>query len=184
MRVSAATLLLLSLAGSTAFLGCEDASWAVFISSGGFGPAGPVLFVSIEQGRTTGYRANDATFVGEELVIRDQVAWSELWRLHKPYSPIPPTVDFEADMVIAVFMGTIGTRCQDPSITLESLTREEGVLEAMVIEERGEGTCERATSPYHFVRCPRDAGEVRFTIDPPRRSQTVRPSPSSNIMTG
>jgi hypothetical protein len=180
VRVSSTTAgVFLSLAGSLGFLGCEDASWAVFISSGGFGPAGPVLFVSIEQGRTTGYRANDATFAGEELVIRDQVAWSELWRVHKPYSPVPPAVDFESDMVIAVFMGAIGTRCQDPSITLESLTREEGVLQAMVIEERGEGTCERATSPYHFVRCPRDAGEVRFTIDPPRRSQTLRPAPSA-----
>jgi hypothetical protein len=78
-------------------------------------------------------------------------------------------------MVIAVFMGRIGTRCQDPSITLEALDRREDILEAMVVEHRGEGTCERAASPYHFVRCPRDAGEVRFTIDPPRRTQTVRP---------
>lgn len=59
-----------------------------------------VPFVTIAEGKISGVR------VPERLVIRDDAAWRALWHRHAgPNAGPGPVVDFDRDMVIAVFAG-------------------------------------------------------------------------------
>ena len=39
------------------------------------------------------------------VVVREQAAWTDLWRRHTGRADAPPAVDFDRDMVAAVFAG-------------------------------------------------------------------------------
>lgn len=70
-------------------------------------PVTEIAFTTIEK-RDSGI-AN-----GRQVVIRDSTAWSVLWAQHTSnmYSPTPlPTVDFNTNMVLAVFLGNSPNSC-------------------------------------------------------------------------
>ena len=141
--------------------GCEDASWLVVISNNGFESTGPLLFIRIETGETSGYRQEDEAFYGEELVIRDAATWETLWRAHRPgYSP--PRVDFEREMVLAAFMGPQNLGCEAAGVTIRSVNQERDRLAVEVEEARPAGGEECQSNPYDFVRCARSAAPVAF----------------------
>jgi hypothetical protein len=66
-------------------------------------PLAPVPFETIEEGQFSG-------IVSQRFeVVRDEESFAQLWLDHTaPASPPPeaPVIDFEQDMVIAVFLGT------------------------------------------------------------------------------
>ncbi len=119
-----------------------------------------VSFKTVETGRTSGIR--EAT----ELAIRDAAAWNELWRRHVGTAARPaPAVDFEREMVIAVFAGESVwsnglviirvVRDVDRLVVyyaladMKPLPISQNVVPAM---------------PFHIVRVPRSATPVWFSL--------------------
>jgi hypothetical protein len=59
-----------------------------------------VSFTVVAQGKTSAIREPS------QVVIRDQAAWAALWRRHTGSTDAaPPAVDFDREMVIAIFAG-------------------------------------------------------------------------------
>jgi hypothetical protein len=98
----------------------------------------------------------------QQVVARTAAEWQALWQRHAPGRPLP-TVDFTADMVVGVFLGSRPSGGYQAEIT--SVTSEENVLVVQWAERRpgpGQMAAQVMTSPSHLVKVPRHAGEVRF----------------------
>lgn len=100
----------------------------------------------------------DARFVA----IHDQAEWSALWRTHAPDKPLPQ-VDWAAEMVVGVFLGTrpaAGFRVEIVGY------REEGGRVVAGYKEtrpaRDAITAQIVTSPYALAAIPRRGGDVTF----------------------
>jgi len=62
-------------------------------------PSSAVEFVVLAWGTDSGVRTPT------QVVIRDAGAWRALWTRHAGAQGIPPAVDFDREMVIAIFAG-------------------------------------------------------------------------------
>ena len=102
-----------------------------------------------------------------DLVIKDDVAWKDLW--NKTYShiiPMPnlPQVDFRKEMIIAVYMGARNSggfsidiaSIQDLGSSIEVSVKE-------IVPFSGQGIVTMAlTQPYHIVKVPKQDKKVVF----------------------
>ena len=125
------------------------------------------------------------------FVIRDAQAFAAVWTAHAGTDTGMPRVDFDAQMVVAVFAGERPT--PGFGIAVTGTQRESGAL-VILVEETSPGSSDVAaqvlTSPYHIAAIPRDDGEVRFNMpDPtghgtiifkPPKRQPPPPSPASS----
>ena len=97
-----------------------------------------------------------------DVTVRTLAEWQALWKQHGG-NEAAPAIDFTKEMIAAVFLGTRSTGGYAVDIRA---TRREGA--ALVIEyaEQAPGrdaiVTQALTSPFHIVRLPRSAGEVRF----------------------
>jgi hypothetical protein len=94
----------------------------------------------------------------KHMVAKDQKAWEEIWSgMNGNISPKPetPKIDFDRQMVIAVFMGTRNTGGYSVKITrIES----NGTLMVWVKQSSpppGMMVTEALTAPYHAVVVPK-----------------------------
>jgi uncharacterized membrane protein len=124
------------------------------------------------------------------FVIRDSQAFAAVWTAHAGTDTGMPRVDFDAQMVVAVFAGERPT--PGFGIAVTGTQRESDAL-VVLVEETSAGSSGVAaqvlTSPYHIAAIPRDDGEIRFnTPDPtghgtiifkPPKRQPPPPSPVS-----
>ena len=97
-----------------------------------------------------------------EVVVRDRAAWEQLWKSHAAAAAVPP-VDFERDMVAAVFLGMKNTG----GFSVEILRgRREGATLIVEYAERSPGAdavvIQMLTSPFHIVRMAKHTGPVQF----------------------
>ena len=102
----------------------------------------------------------------EELVIRNESDWRDLWdRVHRSVEPPPtmPTVDFEQHMVVAVFLGE--KEQGGYGVEISRLTPKAGGLQAQIEETAPEPdmmTIQALTQPYHMVVISKVEGTVDF----------------------
>jgi hypothetical protein len=149
---------LLSLSGvvnATSF-DSSDRSAAMAAADKGTQPATPVNFQSV----TKGYRSG----IKEPLqsVIRSESEWQNLWRKHSNelYST-PPTVRFDQEVAVVIFLGEKPTGGYDVSIVRAERSGDELVI---YYQEKapapGSGLLAQAfMQPYHIVRIfKRDLG--------------------------
>lgn len=95
-------------------------------------------------------------------VVRDSVAWREVWTQAHPASSAPPplpSVDFKNEMVLAA---TAGPVMQPGRILLDSVGTERGHLVAVVTIERRCSPAAFGEAPTIFVRVPATSKPVRF----------------------
>lgn len=102
-----------------------------------------------------------------QTVVRDQTTWKNLWQEHTGSDADLPTVNFEEDMVLALFMGEKPTGGYSLAIQ-EMLTEGNGLkviyqeikpaADAMVIQV--------LTAPALMVAVPKMSGAVRFVAQP------------------
>ncbi|MBI3998833.1 MAG: hypothetical protein HY355_07345 [Armatimonadetes bacterium] len=119
-----------------------------------------VPFVVVASGATSGIRE------AAQYVIRDAAAWKDLWQRHAGASMRPiPAVDFERDMVIALF----GGESRAPrALTVVRIVREGDAL--VVYYTQGETRPVTDTDglaptvPYQIVRVGRSPLPVRFSL--------------------
>jgi len=102
-----------------------------------------------------------------QVAIRTEAEWHAFWRRHASNTQLPrapPAVDFSAEMVICVFMGTQSTGGY--SIEIKSI--EQGASGLRVICEttspRGGLTTQALTQPYHMVRVANSDAPLEFAV--------------------
>ncbi len=102
----------------------------------------------------------------KHMVITDPKDWAELWkRVHRGKIPIPevPTIDFNKNMVLAVFMGQKPTSGYAIQITEISRTNGEVVVKVKeVTPPKGAILLQVLTQPFHIVVVPKVEAQVRF----------------------
>jgi hypothetical protein len=123
-----------------------------------FGQTGPAIpFVTVTQGNASGVREP------AQLVIRDQAAWLALWGRHRGSTKGPaPSIDFERDMVLAIFGGESR---EVRRVAIGKIVREPDRIEVwytfMALPgPDGEGV--PPVVPFQIVRLARSALPVRF----------------------
>lgn len=116
----------------------------------------------IEQGRHSGIR-----FERME-VIRSDTALQNLWAAHfapaMPSEPVPD-VDFQHDMVIAVYLGQY--RTGGYSVTVTSVHKSAAGIEVGVQRTSPGPGCRRTqmlTQPFVMVKVPRIEGPAHFAM--------------------
>ncbi len=101
------------------------------------------------------------------LVARNQREWERIWRYSagtRMPRPEVPEIDFNAHMIIAVFMGQRSSGGY--AVTIDSVTEKENHVEVRYTTRSpgpGDMVTMALTSPYHIVVVPAGkAGNVRF----------------------
>jgi hypothetical protein len=98
----------------------------------------------------------------EQVVARTPGEWQAVWQRHAPGRQAP-AVDFNKNMVVAVFLGSRpsgGYQVQITGVRMEA--------DALVVQwseqqpGRDQVAAQLMTAPSHIVTVPRHAGEVRF----------------------
>jgi hypothetical protein len=98
----------------------------------------------------------------EQLVVRTAAEWQSLWQRHAPGRPAP-AVDFNKNMVLAVFLGSRPSGGYQVQIT--GVKSDGKALVVQWAERRpapGQMAAQVMTAPSHIVTVPRHDGEVRF----------------------
>ena len=101
-----------------------------------------------------------------DYVVKDAETWKSLWeKVYATQSPTPelPQIDFDTQMVIAVFQGTFGSggyKIEVTEITEKAKSIEVAVKET--IREHGSVATAALTQPYHIVVTDRVDKEVVF----------------------
>jgi len=99
--------------------------------------------------------------VARQAAVRSDAEWNMLWSQHAG-DRARPTVDFNREMVLAVFLGTRPTA--GFSVEIVGAREESGALVVSYREGRpptGIVTAQVLTSPYHLVAVPKH-GDVKW----------------------
>ena len=99
--------------------------------------------------------------VARQAAVRSDAEWNMLWSQHAS-DRTRPAVDFNREMVLAVFVGTRPTA--GFSVEIVGAREESGALVVSYRESRptaGIVTAQVLTSPYHLVAVPKH-GDVKW----------------------
>lgn len=113
-----------------------------------------------------------------ERVIEDAETWEKVWKqVHATVSPKPklPAVDFEKQVVLAVFQGQQSTGGH--SIRIVSV-KEAGDVTRVTVERRSPGpgaiTTQALTQPYDMLVVDKPAQPVKFVVQPGGKGGRIR----------
>jgi hypothetical protein len=121
-------------------------------------------FVTLAKGSQSGVRERKL------VVIRSESDWQALWNTHASLSVTPkklPLVDFQTEMIIAVFSGEKLTGGYGIEITRIQEESTKHTLEAVVHESKpppGAMVIQALTQPYHIVKLTRNELPVTFVF--------------------
>jgi hypothetical protein len=113
-------------------------------------PKSQVSFQTISKGNRSGVRDF------QQRIVRNQNEWEGLWRQHtatEANPSTPPAVDFNKEIVIAVFLGEKPTGGH--TVELIQIDRNNGELEILFKEAApppGGIATQALTQPFHMVR--------------------------------
>ena len=101
-----------------------------------------------------------------DLVITDGKTWKQVWtKIYKGVEPMPalPKIDFNKDILLAVFMGTKSTGGYNIDIQTILEKTDHLKVEVREISPRGTGIVTMAlTQPLHVVKISKSNKQVRF----------------------
>src|SRR5215472_16049113 len=100
--------------------------------------------------------------VARQAAVRSDAEWNTLWSQHAAGDRARPAVDFNKEMVLAIFLGTRPTAGY--SVEIVGAREEGGALVVSYRESRpptGIVTAQVLTSPYHLVAVPKH-GDVKW----------------------
>jgi hypothetical protein len=102
----------------------------------------------------------------EYVVIKDEEEWNRIWDIVQSKrfpKREPPTVNFNEEMVVAVFQGNFATG--GFSIEITRIVEKQDAIEIFVKEEKsapGSFVTQAFTQPYHIVKIKNTDKEVIF----------------------
>jgi len=117
-------------------------------------------FETIDKGEYCGHESSG------EYVIKNVKNWENLWGQIISISfpkPEVPEINFEKDMVLGVFVGTIPTGGY--SIEISKIVEKDSCLEVYIqgkTPEMGDRVTMALTQPYHLVRTAKTDKEVKY----------------------
>jgi hypothetical protein len=122
---------------------------------------GPVSFVTVARGSVS--RVKQPL----ETVVRTPDDWAGLWARHVGPSAPPPSVNFAAEMVVAVFAGERPTTGYGLEIT-QVLSTDRSLQVTYRERTLPAGALVRpvVTAPFHIIRLPRFGGPVHILREP------------------
>ncbi len=136
------------------------------VVSGSESARGEIPFVTVDKGFASGIRERRL------VVVRNGREWHDVWVAHQGVGLPPaaaPRIDFDKEMVIAVFAGEKATGGH--VIEIKTLEGTSGGLRVFYAEMRspaGAMVGQVLTQPYHIVRSRRVDGQVLFVQLPQR----------------
>jgi hypothetical protein len=114
-----------------------------------------MTFVTVAQGSSS--QIQDS----REVVLRSAAEWEELWSAHSPQPP--PAVDFSESLVAGVFLGMRQTAGYEVEVTAARAEGDRVVVEYVEHRPASDALVAQVlTSPFHFVRLPREVGSIAF----------------------
>jgi hypothetical protein len=122
-------------------------------------PEAEIKFDTIDKGTQSGYNRRAS------IVIKDQNKWEEIWNLHTSnLDQIPriPKVDFNTEMVIAIFRGEFTSSGFDTEVT--RVIEKNGKIEVIVTETDNLNgmALDVMTYPFHIIKIKRSDLIVEF----------------------
>ena len=111
-----------------------------------------------------------------EVVVSTAEEWRALWQAHGTDTP-PPAVDFSAEMIVGVFLGTRPT--PGYSIEIVSVVEEQGTVVVEYVEHEPAADAMVAqvlTTPFSLAKLRRRDVEIEFrrTDDPPGAARALQ----------
>ena len=149
---------------ATAFLYFLISLGACFLTQGVASERVP--FVTIDQGFRSGVRER------KFLVIKTEPEWKAVWQSHgQPLIPVKelPRVDFDKEMVVAVFVGEKPTGGYKVEMTSIEEEREKGRLRIVLRESKppvGSIAIQALTQPYQILRVKKTDLTTTFVTEP------------------
>ena len=149
---------------ATAFLYFLISLGACFLTQGVASERVP--FVTIDQGFRSGVRER------KFLVIKTEPEWKAVWQSHgQPLIPVKelPRVDFDKEMIVAVFLGEKPTGGYKVEITAMEEDQGKGQLRVVTREGKppvGSIATQALTQPYHVVRVKKSDLTTTFITEP------------------
>ena len=125
-----------------------------------------IPFVTIDQGFRSGTRER------KFLVVKNETDWKTLWQTHvQPNVPAKelPRVDFDKEMIVAVFLGEKPTGGYKVEITAMEEDQGKGQLRVVTREGKppvGSIATQALTQPYHVVRVKKSDLTTTFITEP------------------
>jgi hypothetical protein len=115
--------------------------------------------------RTADVTALSNIHAARTVVVKDAAAWTRLWNEHAP-GRAQPTVDFAADMVVGVFMGTGASGCYTTAIDGVVRTADRILVHELRSVPGPDIACAmHVTTPAHLVVVPRSDLPVEFALE-------------------
>ena len=147
---------------STAPPGSTASSASTSTSTSGGGTRGATALTTVARGSAGPMRAG-------EVVARSAEEWRRAWAAHggtDAAPSVPPDVDFQQQMLVAVFQGERPSAGFEVSIEAAE-PRGDGLEVRYAKVSPGPGCLAAAmiTYPFHVVAVPRAAGGVAFTTE-------------------
>jgi hypothetical protein len=136
---------------------CASTMVAAFVLAAAASANGDMLTI-----RTIDRGAHSSVESDRQAVARTAEEWSALWRTHN-YEHAAPPVDFNREMIVAVFMGSRPTA--GFSVEIVSAAEEAGQVVVRYRETapaRDRVTAQVLTAPFHIAAVPKRSGEVKF----------------------
>lgn len=135
--------------------------WETVFANGSAMFANQVSVQTVLKGYQSGVRES------VQIVARSQSEWSALWKRHtltEPTPPTLPTIDFNKEIVVAVFLGEKPTGGHDIEIT--NVEQRDGGLVVSYAErspQPGGMVTQAFIQPFHIVRIvAQSTGTVSF----------------------
>jgi hypothetical protein len=99
------------------------------------------------------------------VVVKDALTWAGLWSEHAPGRALP-AVDFTADMVVGVFMGSGANSCYTTAIDGVARTADKIIVHELRSVPGPDILCAMyVTTPAHLVVIPRSDLPVEFATE-------------------
>lgn len=124
---------------------------------------GPLPIRELAQGSFSGYRYNDQTFFGADLVLRTAPAGLQFWGQYTSLifpPPAPPAVHLSQEMVLVSLAGRRASGRS--SIRITSVKEKPCHLEVAVVEIISPMGIDVFTNPFNIVAVPRSLKAVVF----------------------
>lgn len=118
--------------------------------------------------RTISHLSNSLVLEPRKVIIRDEAAYQQLWRLHHPNQSEAPAVNFNDEMVVAIFLGEQATGGYD--VTIDKVTESaQGIQVSYAVTRPNpdEMVIQILTAPTHWVAIKKTDATVHFLESSP-----------------
>lgn len=106
-------------------------------------------------------------------IIKDETTWLRYWRdywnlYNDSGKTPPPIVDFNKDMVIAIFYGNKYSGCSKRVEVIKDIKQNRGLIKVHLGPLPFLGVCRAIVEPIQMVKIPKSNLEVTFTGNVPK----------------